>query len=95
MNAQQIIEIIGEREPYHNILHQVSPETLSQYQHFLVYGDDGGDLFVKTFNTAEAVRELAEQHANGFTNCDFETHVYLIVCDGKQMKTKVVLVEVC
>ena len=68
-------------------------ETLSGYQHFFVYGDDGGDLFVKTPATAEEVRELVEQHANGFTDCDFETSVYLIVCDGKRMKSKVILVE--
>ena len=72
----------------------INAEILSKYQNFFVYGDSGGDSFVKTPETVEEVRVLTENHAKGITDCGFETRIYLIACNGKQMKIKVSLEEV-
>lgn len=93
MNAQEITAAIGSRKPSHNSHGWMTHEEIAKYKHFFIYGDDGGDLYIRTPDTEAELTKLADQHANGITNCDFETNVYLIVRNGKKVKAKVVLVD--
>ncbi len=63
-----------------------SPECLSKFDYFIVYGDDGGDGFVKFADNKTDFIAMLKSHIDGNTNCDFETRDYLFVMDGKEIK---------
>lgn len=93
MNESEIIQQIGKRK----VVYQdkwLNAKDLSTFPHFLVYGDDGGDAFVKICDTPEQLEKLAQSYVNGHTDCDFETRVYLICRNNKQVKAKIILEDV-
>ena len=94
MNLQILKDVFGSQKLWcDNTDKWIRAEDLTNNQNFFVYGDDGGDKFVKSFNTAEELAKGVQRYYDGNTGCDFETVIYLIVQNGKKMKTSVTLID--
>lgn len=63
----------------------IHPKEMENIQFAIFYGDDGGDCIIEECTTLEEFKKLATRHIiDGNTNCDYETRIYLIICNGKK-----------
>lgn len=94
MNLQELEDIFGSQQLWCEKTEKwIHTKDLMSNQNFFVCGDDGGDKFVKSFDTAEELAKGVQRYYDGHTGCDFETVIYLIVQDGNQKKTSVTLID--
>ncbi len=94
MNIEKLEDIFGSQKLWCEKTNKwISIKDLVDNKNFFVYGDDGGDKFVKSFDTAEELTKGVQSYYNGNTGADFETVIYLIVQDGRKKKTSVTLID--
>ena len=94
MNLQNLKERFGSQQLWCDKTDKwINAIDLDNNQNFFVYGDDGGDKFVKSFNTDEEVAKGVQSYYDGDTGCDFATIIYLIVQYGNEKKTSVALID--
>lgn len=91
MNSKEILSKI-----YHNKFYNeknkkwISKEDDIEIKYGIIYGDDGGDSFLKEFDNEENFNKGLQSHIiDKNTGCDFLTYVSLIIKDGKEYTPKI------
>lgn len=69
----------------------ISTSDLVDNQNFFIFGDDGGDKFVESFDNETELLKGVQKYYNGNTGADFETSIYLIVQNGEKKTIQVSL----
>lgn len=87
MKTQEIADIIGELEQiWDDKGNKCTIEDISKIDNCILYGDDGGDTFIKIANDETDLINKLKKHLDGNTGCDFETSIRLIIRNGKSVK---------
>jgi len=87
MNIQDIEDKIGTRKVWSDkVGGWIDSKDISSINNCIIYGDDGGDAFIKYAENEEELKAKLKSHLDGNTGCDFETRIYLIIKNGESVK---------
>ena len=68
----------------------ITIEELLPLQHYIVYGDPGGDSFLLTAKDETDFTTKLPKWITEDRNCDFPTKIYLIIKNGEEYKPTII-----
>lgn len=87
MHIRTILEEIGDQIWDTKNRKWLSEKDDKEVEFGIIFGDPGGDSFIKEFENEEKFNEGLQDHFIGKnTGCDFTTEVYLVIKNGKEYK---------
>jgi len=80
--------LVRERKIWFGKMKWVGAEYISTLSHYIVYGDMRADWFLKVAKDFDELKSILLDHLDGDTGCLFETSIFIIVSDGKEVKVR-------